>query len=336
MGDIVHALPALATLKGNFPEWEIDWLVESRWRGLLQGNGCLSRVVELDTLRWRASLLAAGSWRELGRAVGELRRRDYAWALDLQGAFKSAVACRASGAKRVAGFEGAWLREPGASIFYTRRLRSDAIHAVEAGMSLAAAAGASRPVAAFPLPPGNERELPPGLLSAAFAVVNPAAGWPAKQWMAAGYAGLCDMLHRDHCLLPVLNCGPGEELLSEQVRSACRIAQPQIFRGSVAALIALLRRARLMVGPDTGPVHLAASLGVPTLGLYGPTDPRRNGPYGVCVRTVRAPNAQTSHNRLGTGDDSMQRITLPQVMEAVQILLSKQPVPPVAAPCAVT
>jgi heptosyltransferase-1 len=231
------------------------------------------------------------------------------------------MACRASNAAQIIGFDGAWLREPGASVFYTRRVPCDAVHAVDASRELAGALGAKRSVAAFPLPPGDERELSPELLESEFAVINPAAGWPAKQWTATGYAALCDMLNRDFGLDVVLNCGPGEQRLSEKVRAVCKSSKPQIFSGSLAGLIALLRRARLMVGPDTGPVHMAAALGVPTLGLYGPTDPRRNGPYGERVRTLRIDDAQTSHSRLGSGDSSMQRLATEVVLAAVPDLL---------------
>jgi lipopolysaccharide heptosyltransferase I len=321
MGDIIHALPALASLKETFPEWEVDWLVERRWRDLLDGNGCLEQVLDLDTLRWRTTLLSPSAWKESREAINALRRRGYDWALDLQGAFKSALACSLSGATRIAGFAGVWLREPGASVLYSRRVSCDAIHAVEANMTLAAVLGAQS-VPSFPLPPGNALELPKVASAGEFAVVNPGAGWPAKQWTITGYAALCEVLERDYGLSVILNCGPGEAGLINDIRVTCKSAHPQLFKGTTAGLIALLRRARVMVGPDTGPVHLAAALGVPTLGLYGPTDPRRNGPYGERMRTLRHSNAVTSHDRAGPGDDSMRRIQLPEVLAAVRDLLT--------------
>src|SRR5689334_23360298 len=88
MGDVIHALPVAATLHASFPDWEIDWLVERRWRALLDGNPTLTRVIEFDTLAWRADLFAPASWRELSDAARELRQRQYDFALDVQGAIK--------------------------------------------------------------------------------------------------------------------------------------------------------------------------------------------------------------------------------------------------------
>jgi len=123
MGDVVYALPVLVTLKENFPGWEVDWLVESRWRPLLEGNPFLSEILELDTIAWRKQLLSAGTRRAFRAAVEALRSRHYDCALDLQGAVKSAVACYVSGARQVIGFRKPWLREPAAGVSQTTRLR---------------------------------------------------------------------------------------------------------------------------------------------------------------------------------------------------------------------
>jgi lipopolysaccharide heptosyltransferase I len=324
MGDIVHALPTLSTLKENFPEWEFDWLVERRWRELLQGNPCLTRLVEFDTVKWRAAPLSAASWGGFRMAVGELRTRQYDCALDLQGAIKSAIACRLSGAAQVIGFARPWLRESAASVFYSRRISSDALHIVEAGLALAAALGAKRPVIQFPLPTGDDLAVPSELRERAFAVINPGAGWLAKRWPAAAYAEVCDELQERHALPVVINCGPGEAALADAVHKGCQQAQPRTYSGSLNGLIALLRRSPLMIGPDTGPLHLAAALGVPTVALFGPTDPKRNGPYGNAHRNLRSDDAVTSHSRSGRSDGVMDRIRPSQVMEAVRELLQER------------
>jgi heptosyltransferase-1 len=321
MGDIIHGLPTLATLKANFPDWEVDWLVEHRWRELLEDNPLLTCVMEFDTLRWRRSPLSVAAWGELRTAAEMLRARRYDYALDLQGAIKSAVACSLSGAWQVVGLERPWLREPFAGVFYTHRVSSHAEHVVEAGLALAAALGASRAVTEFPLPAGDEAALPAALRHGAFAVLNPGAGWAAKQWPAANYAEVCDELDARYALPAVLNCGPGEMELSEAVCSACRRAPPLTYCGGLAGLIALLRRARLMIGSDSGPVHLAAALGVPTVALFGPTDPRRNRPYGSAHRNLRPAGVRTSHRRSGRGSGEMERIPPAQVFEAIGELL---------------
>ncbi len=323
MGDVLHALPALATLKRSFPRWEVDWLVESRWRPLLEGNPYLRRIVEVNTLAWRAAPLTRWVWESLGNVMRELRERRYDFALDLQGALKSAVACRLSGARAVIGFERPWLREPGASVFYTQRVQPRAVHVVEANLALVASLGARDVAMEFPLPLGDERQLPPELLQESVAVVNPGAGWRAKQWSVEGYAQLCDAFAETYSLPVALNCGPGEESLAEQVQRACRHSRPVIYSGTLPGLIALLRRARILVAPDTGPLHLAAALGVPTVGLFGPTDPHRNGPYGNPHVVLRPADALTSHNH-SAEPGVMDKISAAEVVQAVRDLLGAE------------
>ena len=333
MGDILHSLPVLARLTESFPDWEVDWLVERHWESLLAGIPCLSRVVRLDTLGWRKEPLAAGSWRGLRDAVGTLQERDYDCALDLQASIKSAAACYLSGAKEILGFETPWLKEPACGVFYTRRVAATGtVHMVETNLALAAALGAKSGPVRFPLPPGNPELLPGGLsadLAAdlaqdGYAVINPGAGWRSKLWPAERYAQVSDALAQEYSLPVVLNCGPGEEELAQQVARACKHSRAWVYSGEVPGLIALLRGSRLMVGPDTGPVHLAAALGVPTVGLFGPTDPRRNGPYGPCQKSLRPEGATTSHNRAALSADMMELIQTEQVVEAIRGLLGNR------------
>jgi heptosyltransferase-1 len=321
MGDVLHGLPTLATLKQNFPAWKIDWLVEWRWSELLHGNPYLARVIEFDTLSWRRDPFSTATLKEFREAVSHLREESYDYAVDLQGAVKSAVACRLSGAAQVIGLDRPWLREPVASVLYSRRVPCNAAHIVEANLALAAALGARQAAIEFPLPSGDDNALPLELRADELAVINPGAGWAAKRWPTSSYAQVCDDLDEHFGIPVIINCGPGESTPAEEVRAKCRRAQPRIFSGSVAGLIALLRRARLMIGPDTGPLHLAAALGVPTVAMYGPTDPRRNGPYGNAHRTLRSEHAVTSHRRSRKPSGQMEQIRPSHVMEAARELL---------------
>ena len=325
MGDIIHSLPVAVTLKERFPDWEIDWLVERRWRELLDGNPYLSRVVDLDTLQWRKNLLSPKVWNAARTTFSALRGARYDYALDLQGAIKSAVSCGLSGAREVLGFEKRLLREPACAFLYTRQVDSEAAHVVDANLALAAALGADTPVIRFPLPDGDPLCLPPGLIQQSFAVFNPGAGWGAKCWPPEYYAKLADLLQQEFSLQVVLNGGPDEERLARQVKDACRAANPQVYVGNLTGLIALLRRSRLMVGADTGPLHLAAALDIPTVGLFGPTDPARNGPYGSRHRSLRPPNAQTSYRHSASDSGAMRQIRPEDVAEAIRELLHEEP-----------
>jgi heptosyltransferase-1 len=277
----------------------------------------------LDTLAWRTQPLSPSVWGAFHGSIAALRERHYDCALDLQGALKSAAACTLSGAREVIGFSAKpWLREPACAVFYTRRVKTDAVHIVEANIALAASLGAQRTVIRFPLPAGDPAALPAAVWEEGIAMLNPGAGWKSKRWPAAGYAFLSDRLSRDYGLQVVLNSGPGEETLAREVQEACRQSRPLVYSGAIPGLIALLRRARLAVGPDTGPLHLAAALGVPTVALYGPTDPRRNGPYGARHKALRPEDARTSHRHSATDHGAMSRIPAEQVAEAVRELLA--------------
>ena len=324
MGDIIHSLPVLATLKENFPEWEIDWLIEKRWRELLEGNRYLSRIVEVDTLKWRKHPLSPDIWNSLRETVATLKDRRYDCAMDLQGAVKSAVACAFAGASEVIGFEKPWLKEPACAVLYTRRVSAAAVHVVDANLALASALGATSTVIQFPLPEGDTSSLPPELPQDGLAVLNPGAGWRSKCWPPENYAVLSDALQEEFSLPVVLNVGPGEESLAREVQNACRLANPQLYFGNLTGLIGLLRRSRLMVGPDTGPLHLAAALGVPTVGLYGPTDPGRNGPYGRRYKSIRPQDAQTSYQHSQAEVSSMRRIRPEEVLKAIREILREE------------
>lgn len=321
MGDILHSLPVCSALKETFPDWEIDWLVERRWRELLVGNPYLSNVIEVDTLLWRSQALSSRVWIAVRNTIRTLRERRYDYALDLQGAIKSAVFCSLSRAKEIIGFDKPWVREPACAALYNRRLRVNAVHIVEANLELAAALGAQVSNIRFPLPEGDATSLPP-ITSAPFAVLNPGAGWRSKCWPPDYYAALSDALLNQFSMQAVINCGPGEEALAHDLRKHCRVANPVTYIGNLTGLIALLRRSRLMVGPDTGPLHLAAALGVATVGLFGPTDPVRNGPYGKLHRSLRAEGAATSYRHSPEEASVMRSIHPEQVVEAIRELLA--------------
>jgi heptosyltransferase I len=330
MGDIIHSLPAAAALRRHFPQARIDWLVEERWRPLLEPSQSyfLDEVLSVDTFELRNNLISRTTWGGIRDLVGRLRARKYEVAVDLQGAIKSALVCKLSGASTIVGFAPPWLREEVASLVYTQRVMSKAKHVVEANLELASTifragnGSLSHTPAEFPIPGGEPGTLPEELPTSGFAVVNPGAGWSNKQWPVKSLGALCDWLVARRGMTPVLNCGPQERDLCEQVQSACEIAQPLIFSGKIPALVALLRRSALMVGPDTGPLHLSAALGVPTVGIYGPTDPLRNGPYGRSVRSLRAPSAQTSHQHHLPPDGSMEAISPAMVISEIETLLS--------------
>ena len=334
MGDIIHTLPALATLRRAFPAATLAWVVEERWADLLVARGGGSRVrgpqmplvdvVHTVNLKaWRASFLSKRTWKEGLELSRRLRAGFYQAAIDFQGAVRSALLMKWSGASLRVGASKP--RETPASLYYTRRVPFRGKHVVEHNLSLVEAlAPGTAPVLEFPLPvdPAAEAWCDAELKRrglGSFAILTPGAGWGAKQWPPERYGEVAQGLAR-HGLRSLVNAGPGEEEIAHGVVEASG-GSAQSFTCSLAELIALTRRARLAVGGDTGPLHLAAALGVPVVGIYGPTDPARNGPFGSRTRVLRSPESRTSHARRSRPEEGMLSITSAQALHAARELL---------------
>jgi heptosyltransferase-1 len=317
LGDIVHTLPAVHALRNKFPRAQIDWLVENKWRALLAGNPEINDVIPLHRSRWSG----------VSACVRQLRRRKYDCAIDFQGLYKSALLARLSGARRRIGFAIELLRESGAAWFYTERVRSTARHIVDQNLALAQHLGAEKGEARFPLAITDEAERFVRMQLGSkggkkFFVMSPGGGWMSKCWPAEQYGHLHRRLMSLYSFAGwrgVVNYGPGERKLAKAVRLVAGESDPLLFSGELPQLMALLRRTEFFVGGDSGPLHLAVALGTPVVGLYGPTDPARNGPYSRSDIVVRnAQEEETTYKRDNSPALSMRSITVDQVVAAVQ------------------
>ena len=344
MGDIIHSLPAGAALRRAFPSANIGWVVETRWLELLSapsacgGHGApqperplVNRVHLSNTRAWRLAPFSDETWLEMRALVRELRAPHYQVAVDLQAAARSAVICRLSGAASRAGFQKP--RERWARLFYTRSVPTTATHVVEQGLQLVSAlTGLPAGPAEFPLPRDPEaeqwceREL--GRLQfqvGRFAIISPGAGWGAKCWPAERYGAVAKALANEG-LGTLVNFGPGEESLARAVVESSGGAA-RMATCTIGQLIAVTRRARLFIGGDSGPTHLAAALAVPVVAIYGPTNPARNGPYGPAGTrpiVLRSPESKTSHARRSAPEEGLLQIELEEVLRAVQIVLRER------------
>ncbi|MGP8243053.1 MAG: glycosyltransferase family 9 protein [Bryobacteraceae bacterium] len=300
MGDILHALPAVASLRASHPAARITWVVEPRWAPLLEGNPHIDRVVAIR----RGSLAALReSWREL-------RAESYHCAVDFQGLLKSALAAKAARPDRLFGFDRTQVRELAATLFYSDLVHSGAAHRVDQCLDLAAAVpGTSARVGEFWLPEGRpEGELPDG----DFVLASPLAGWRGKQWPLEFYGALAERLRRELSLPLVWNVPSSG--------SVPAVEGVGLHVSSLPGLIWATRRAAAIVGVDSGPMHLAAALGKPGVAIFGPTDPARNGPYqaNAGLLVLRYAGAVTTYQRGDTIDDSMRRISPGQVFETLR------------------
>jgi heptosyltransferase-1 len=198
-------------------------------------------------------------------------------------------------------------------------------HVIEQGLSVVESLVGKKlvvPAAQFPRDAGAEERIDERLREFGiekFAILNPGAGWGAKQWPAERYGQVARALVK--CgVQSVVNYGPGEEDLARAAETASEGAA-RAFQCSISELIALTRRARLFVGGDTGPLHLAAALRVPVVAIFGPTDPARNGPYGTRSVVLRNPASMTTHARNPRTDEGMLGIGVDSVVEAASSLL---------------
>jgi heptosyltransferase I len=152
-----------------------------------------------------------------------------------------------------------------------------------------------------------------------FALLNPGAGWGAKRWPAERFGQVAKALAAEG-VKSLINFGPGEERLMQEVESASGGAATGVAC-SLTELIALTRRARVFVGGDTGPMHLAAALGIPVIAIFGPTNPARNGPFGTRSIVLRSPISPTSHARRAQPDPGLLEISADEVIAAARTVL---------------
>src|SRR5262245_23398653 len=299
IGDIVHTLPALAALREGFPDAEISWVVERNLSEILRDNPLLDRLIEVDTKALRRGLMSGETLRAPRQQLRRLRASAFDIALDFQGLLKSASIARLSGARRVFGYARAGLREPASSIFLSKRISvPKQVHIIRKGLLLVEGAmGISVPLDAerfsFPInvSVGEENAAAEAAESASgnFAILNPGGGWPTKLWGPDRFGKLADALWSGYGLTCLVTHGPGEESLAESVRQSSETGKAQPVLLPLKAFYALAKKARVYVGGDTGPTHLAVAAGAPIVGLFGPTEWWRNGsprPEDICVERI--------------------------------------------------
>jgi len=327
MGDILHALPAVTALREAHPEWEIGWAVEPQWKPLLAAAGAtecgpamplVNRVHVVGARRWTRAPLSAKTLREVKRVRRELREAHYDVCVDLQGALRSAVIARWARAERLIGEDAP--REWAARWLFGERVKTHGVHVIEQAIEvMSAVAGETLPVRAPLLPLDAEAERKAEAMATPFVLLHPGAGWGAKRWPAERYGAVAAGL-REMGYAVMVNAGPGEEsLASEVVEHSAGSAQ--VLRSSIAELIAVTRRAALVVGGDTGPLHLASALGRPVMGIYGPTDPARNGPFGGRFEVLRHPESKRDHSRRAAPEAGLLTIAPDAVLQAATRLL---------------
>jgi heptosyltransferase-1 len=339
MGDVLHAMPAVAALRERHPDWEIGWAIEPVWRELLEAetqvqdvawrlSGRDSRRPLVDrwspvpTRDWKRRPFSLNTVQDIAALRRELRGERYDLCVDMQGSIRSAMVGWMAGAERFVG--AAAPREAPAAWLYKQKIGLTAAHVVEQGCELLGAAVGEtlRPAkVALPVDPAAEAWCDALLAGAAerFALIAPAAGWGAKRWPAERYGAVAAALGRAGFRTLVNAESPLDDAGRKVVEASGGAAT--LVPCSVGQMIALVRRAGVVIAGDTGPLHLAAALERPVVGLFGPTDPARNGPYGTQSRVLRHGSSRVDHSRHRETEEGLMQITTDEVVEAAQELM---------------
>ena len=285
----MHTLPAAAALGRAHPQAEIHWAVEKRFAELVATNPFVSRVIKLDTLGWRKTPTAARTMTDIMHGFEALREYTYDTAIDFQGLIKSAILSRLTHSQKRIGLSSKYLREPLAAALYSRRVTPENCkHVIEINLSLVEPLGARTSTWEFPLPDNPQdkeavREKLQALGTGEFVIINFGGGWKSKRWSPANYA---ELISRLAGLIPhdfLVTGSPQEEETAREIITRTNVQRAKWFPSTLLQFIALARQARLLIGGDTGPLHLAAAAGTPIVAIFNAKDPRntpeRNGPF---------------------------------------------------------
>ncbi len=327
IGDVVHALPAVAALGTAYPNSKITWLIEARYAEILEGNPFVERVLTTNTLAWQKEPLSRRTLREAARTVRALREETFDAVIDFQGLIKTGIIARIARARRRIGLASKWLKEPGAALFYSERAPArGSRHVVEENLALVKWLGVQPGPWQFPLPRSEageqwaEAQLA-RLGAAQFILVSPGAGWAAKRWPPGCYAQLIGMLEQEGWTVVLTGSAAEEnEILAILRESAAQHAA--YVPASIRQFITLARRARLFIGGDTGPMHLAAAVGTPIVAMFGPTDPSRNGPFDPADITL-SNGEPVNHTRRAKTPRFLEGVSIADVVAAVHERLAR-------------
>ncbi len=291
LGDVVHALPVLAYLHSASQDMQIDWLVEQAFAPFLEDHPLINNLYRLNIKAWRKSGLLA-SVRDTFGIIKDVRKMQYDCVLDLQGNAKSGLFTLTSGSKLRFGFDQQSARESLNLLATNRKVSLGEIDFHISDRSLAIAKVAfpegTDPQEAGPLPVNNEAQLEVEKKLAAVDFVDPSlivlhygTTWVTKHWPLISWQSLAKRLIDELGIRPVLTWGNDKELAAVQsIQHECNDQAIIWPRGDLKGLTALLARADLVVGGDTGPIHIAAAVGTSTVSIFLVTDPRRNAPRG--------------------------------------------------------
>lgn len=335
LGDIIHALPVLDYLQRVSPGIEVDWVVEAPFRDVLEGNPLISRLHQVRTKTWRKKPFAAATRAEIRTLKEQLRQRAYDIVFDIQGNLKSGLVSRLSGGKTIIGFERPQLQERINLLFTTRQvpiLLEDG-HITDQYLRLASAPfnkdfsemTLASDIATLPADDRTAQALLEPLAGGRIVLFHQGTTWETKYWLRDSWVHLGKaVLNRFKGSSVLLSWGnENERAAANEIAAAIGPGALVIDRYPLKGFAAILKRVDLVVGGDTGPVHIAAAVGTPTVSLYRASDGRRSGPRGTRHVIVQAPLHCTACFRTKCQRDHECRasITVSAVMKGIESLI---------------
>ncbi|MDI6801302.1 MAG: lipopolysaccharide heptosyltransferase I [Thermodesulfovibrionales bacterium] len=277
LGDVIHSLPFLSALRDAFPAAEIHWIIAKGLEGLFEDHPMVNKLWIINKDRWKKLKDIKDTSSEIKELARGLRRESYDMVVDLQGLLRSGLLAYATHAPVRIGFQEA--RE-GSALFYTHKIRGGReIHAVDRCLKIASAIGCDVKEVNFPMPLFKESDKIKKLMEEIgnYAVIVPGARWLTKRWHPERFGELASMLN----MKTVIVGSAADREISKVIENMSEgNAISMAGKTDIRELISIIRNARYVISNDSGPMHIAAAVGVRVIALFGPTNPVRTGPYG--------------------------------------------------------
>ena len=314
LGDIVHTLPFLAAIRATFPAAEIHWVVARGLHTFLEGHTMINRLWIMDKERWKQLSRFRENIQEINSFRKGLANEHFDVSIDLSGLLRSGLITFAAGARYKLGFSDS---DEGSPFFYTHKVEGGRqIHAIDRYLKLAALMGCDTTQVSHPMPPYPADTPLLSSLPERFCVIAPSAGKEANRWPAERFGALAASLS-----LPsvVISSKADAEVVATVVATSNGMAINLAGKTGLKELVALIARARFLISNDTGPMHIAAALGVPVFAIFGPANPVRTGPYGSIHTVIQEPLdcIPCYRQQPCTHWTCMQDITVEKVREAI-------------------
>ena len=328
LGDVIHALPSLRTLRQLYPKAHIAWIVEEKCKDLLYNNPDLDELIVVRIRHWRRHWNMQ-SWREFKASLKQIRGR-FDLVIDMQGLIKTGVIAFLTQAPRVIGFDKHDCRERPNAWFTHEKIpfMGKKVHVVDRYLAMIQALGAETVSRDFPLvvPETAEAHIEafwkanPELPAKPIVAIHHGVGFATKKWPMERFAQLGDHIAKKLGFNVMLTWGPGEEEAVKKLSGQMKEKHWVSPKNTLHESIAMLKRMSLCIGCDTGPMHLSAAQGVPTVSLFGPTNPVYSRPHGSNHEVVvkLQPCSFCHKHSCPTQIECMTAITVDDVFSAVQ------------------